>query len=385
MPGVQGTGQVGPAQAGVERRTAHFMVALRLSSSFAGGVAALLGATLAQRPGLAVACGAGLMVWGGAFSLLVLTRGPRTGFVVGDVAVTAVLCLLHRQLVPDEVLGASAGTGWVDIVASSAVFLVQFGARQPFGTVATGCVVAAYVLGAPGWREAPAVLVLQGLLAAALVGLLRREARAADRGLAAQAEAAARAAAQSATRADERDQQRRLHDTVLATLTMVGAGGITGPSPVLARRAAADLAVIESLATGGPDSGRARLDVALRAAVQALRPGLPQLRVDFAVPPCELPRRAVAAIAQSAQEALTNIARHAGTASARIESRRTESGVRVEIGDEGRGFDVAAVPAQRRGLNESVRGRMAAAGGGAEIDSRPGGGTRVRLWWPDGR
>jgi signal transduction histidine kinase len=41
------------------------------------------------------------------------------------------------------------------------------------------------------------------------------------------------------------------------------------------------------------------------------------------------------------------------------------------------------VPAHRYGLRESVRGRMAAAGGRATVDATPGRGTRIVVEWPD--
>ena len=47
--------------------------------------------------------------------------------------------------------------------------------------------------------------------------------------------------------------------------------------------------------------------------------------------------------------------------------------------DRGPGFDLAAVPADRRGLRESVLGRMERHGGRAAIHTRPGEGTEVEL------
>ncbi|MBE1536707.1 sensor histidine kinase [Actinomadura algeriensis] len=379
----------GPAQRAMLRQSIRFTVVLRLTSCAMGGAVALTGRATAARPGWVTVCAVALIAWGVLFVLFMLARGPSRWLLAGDVALVVALCLAHRELVPGQVLQASAGTGWVDIAAGSGVFIAQFALRQPSGMAVALLIAAAYTAGAPGLREAPVLLVVQGALAATLVGLLRREARAVDRELAGRAEAAAAAAARSAARADERDQQRRLHDTVLATLTIVGAGGIEATSPVLAGRAAADLAVIDGLRTGGggpPPGGpprNARLDLALRAAVAAPRPGLPALRVTADVAPCELRHDVVEAIAGSAEEALLNVARHAGTGTARLGLVRTTRGAVLTIADEGAGFDPAAVPPQRRGLRESIHGRMSAVGGGARVESRPGTGTRVRLWWPD--
>ena len=53
--------------------------------------------------------------------------------------------------------------------------------------------------------------------------------------------------------------------------------------------------------------------------------------------------------------------------------------VEVFVRDRGPGFDLDAVPADRRGLRESVLGRMERHGGRAEIHTRPGEGTEVEL------
>jgi signal transduction histidine kinase len=54
----------------------------------------------------------------------------------------------------------------------------------------------------------------------------------------------------------------------------------------------------------------------------------------------------------------------------------------VFVRDRGSGFDVAAVPPDRRGLRDSVTGRLARWGGSAEIRSTPGEGTEVELSLP---
>ena len=60
---------------------------------------------------------------------------------------------------------------------------------------------------------------------------------------------------------------------------------------------------------------------------------------------------------------------------AEVEGGRME----VFVRDRGPGFELAAVPADRRGLRESVLGRMERHGGRAAIHTRPGEGTEVEL------
>ncbi|MER5215188.1 ATP-binding protein [Streptomyces sp. NPDC002838] len=271
------------------------------------------------------------------------------------------------------------------MVAGTGVFIAQFMLRQPLAMAAAIAIAAAHAVGA-GVREASVVLVLQGLLAAAVMVLLRHGARRADLALSEQASARASVRARSAACTDERDQQRLLHDTVLATLTMVGTGSITRDSAALPERAAAYLAVIADL-RAHPGVARdvvqapAPLDVALRTVVLTRRVGLPPLDIEFDVPPLDLPHEVVVALSQGGAEALTNVAQHAETRAARVTARRVGEGVAVEVCDSGRGFDPAAVPSHRRGLRESVYGRMSAVGGSARTDSSPGTGTRVVLRW----
>jgi signal transduction histidine kinase len=95
-----------------------------------------------------------------------------------------------------------------------------------------------------------------------------------------------------------------------------------------------------------------------------------------------VPATAVDRIADCAAEALRNVARHAGTDTAELRVRDGNGQVVVEIIDQGRGFDARSVPRSRRGISESIQGRMAEIGGTAEISGAPGAGTTVTLRWP---
>ncbi len=82
-----------------------------------------------------------------------------------------------------------------------------------------------------------------------------------------------------------------------------------------------------------------------------------------------------------AQQALANIARHAGAALAAVRLMREPGRVRLRIEDDGVGFDPAAVPPGRFGLlGMSERARLL--GGTLTIESSPGGGTAVEVAVP---
>lgn len=86
------------------------------------------------------------------------------------------------------------------------------------------------------------------------------------------------------------------------------------------------------------------------------------------------------ALVQATREAVLNGARHGGTAVS-VYLEATPTGVDVFVKDRGPGFDVAAIPADRLGVKESLLGRMSRNGGKAEIISSSSG-TEVRLHLP---
>ena len=84
----------------------------------------------------------------------------------------------------------------------------------------------------------------------------------------------------------------------------------------------------------------------------------------------------------AAREAMTNAAKFSESEEISVYSEARADGVSVFVRDRGVGFDRAGVPADRRGIAESIEGRVARAGGTATIVSSPGGGTEVELTLP---
>jgi signal transduction histidine kinase len=85
------------------------------------------------------------------------------------------------------------------------------------------------------------------------------------------------------------------------------------------------------------------------------------------------------ALAAAAREALRNAARHAAGAPVVVFCEIGGDRAEVFIRDQGPGFSLADVPAERRGIRDAIVGRMAAAGGQATVESSPGQGTEVAL------
>ncbi|MEN9934850.1 MAG: hypothetical protein RLZZ387_1429 [Chloroflexota bacterium] len=86
------------------------------------------------------------------------------------------------------------------------------------------------------------------------------------------------------------------------------------------------------------------------------------------------------------QEALTNVAKHAGASTVEVTIGEADQGLRLVVRDNGRGFDPGAVAdaPDHVGLRQ-MRERLAAYRGQLTILSRPEAGTELRAWVPLGR
>ncbi len=86
------------------------------------------------------------------------------------------------------------------------------------------------------------------------------------------------------------------------------------------------------------------------------------------------------AIFRIVQEALTNVARHAGAKDVAIEIEETDGNIRLSLRDDGRGF-VVDQSRKTFGLL-GMRERVTMLGGRLEIASTPGSGTTIAVWLP---
>jgi signal transduction histidine kinase len=85
------------------------------------------------------------------------------------------------------------------------------------------------------------------------------------------------------------------------------------------------------------------------------------------------------------QEALTNVARHAGATKVVVELKREESALELLVRDDGVGFDVRRALGAVSGVGlRGMRERVTLLGGSIQIESRPGQGTVVRARVPAG-
>jgi two-component system NarL family sensor kinase len=321
-----------------------------------------------------------LCLWSVFFAWRVRRSGLTPVVVLADAAAIAALVLAQQHLVPAVLI--KDDTTWMLPLACTSVYILQIALRPWLGLPAAAIVVVAYGFGTGhlthGW-----LLGVETLVAAGLVAVIRGGARQADAIVAASLETEREIHAEEARRADEREQHRQLHDTVLSTLTMVAAGAFARPSPALAAQAARDVRVLQGLAVApAPMPPRLAPLTDLRPKLESAAASIDELAVRLKLVPVTLPMPVADQVVACVGEALRNVEQHAGTGQAEVTVTGGAGWAIVKVTDRGRGFDPAATPPSRRGIRESITGRMLAAGGRAAIVSRPGAGTSVTVSWP---
>ncbi len=372
----------GPSDRALHRLAGWYAIALRLGGAVLFTGVAVLAATGDISGWRLAAALTALCLWSVFFTWRVRRSGLTVAVVLIDAAIVAVLVLAQQHLVPAVLIADD--TTWMLPLACTSVYILQIALRPWLGLPAAAVVIVAYGLGtghlSDGW-----LLVVETAVAAGLVAVVRGGARQADAIVAAGLETERQLRAEQARRADERDQNRQLHDTVLSTLTMVAADAFDGPSPGLTAQAARDLRVLQGLADAPAPAGAGGGP----APLTDLKPGLERaaaaacdLAVRLELAPVTLPSPVADQLVACVGEALRNVERHAGTSQAEVTVTGGTGWAVVKITDHGRGFDPAATPASRRGIRESITGRMLAAGGRAAIASHPGAGTTVTVSWP---
>jgi len=190
------------------------------------------------------------------------------------------------------------------------------------------------------------------------------------------------------TRAEERSElASRVHDSVLQTLALVQRHA-DDPQRVrsLVRAQERELRawLFEGRAPGGFDADVSTLGDALRQ-VQSDLEASHGARVELVVVGDAPLDEGVGALVAAAREATVNAAKWSGAQVVSVSPEAAADQVAVFVRDRGKGFDREAVAADRKGLAESIEGRMARVGGQARVVSIPGSGTEVELVVPVAR
>lgn len=323
-------------------------------------------------------------------------------------------------------LGLSAGLGVLTIVqlpfgspdqGALATALIPFagGAVASFALVLTGRILRVLVLavafvatvglvvlatGSPDPLSYPVGAVVLGWIIFTFVGLwvsssVPRAARRINNiGRAHRAERQA-----SEIEAQRRQGARLLHDTVLATLTLLAHSGVGVTADALRAQAGDDAQLLRQLRLGSTPAPQdlqattgaipvpvpATDDAILGTTLESVKQRFGRIGLEVSwhgTGQVLLPSEVLDAFLLALAECLENVRRHAGVTEAHVTITDDETTVRAMVTDSGIGFDVKDIDSARLGLKDSVIARLGEVGGTARLFSSPGSGTTVVLEVP---
>ena len=197
----------------------------------------------------------------------------------------------------------------------------------------------------------------------------------------------------SETEAQRRQGARLLHDTVLATLTLLAHSGVGVAPEALRQQAADDARLLRQLRLGATptpqSSGGYNLEnveeTVLGTTLESVKQRFGRMGLEVSwhgTGQVLLPSDVLDAFLLALAECLENVRRHSGVTDAHVTITDDETTVRAMITDAGIGFDIDDVDSARLGFKESVVGRLKEVGGKARLFSSKGSGTTVVLEVP---
>ncbi len=336
---------------------------------------------------------AGLLLVAGPASLVVRRRYP-----------VAVYGIAFSTTLAYVALGYPAGPTFFGLIAAFLTVVVAGHRVVGWSGLAVGYVAFMLADGdVPGWIPAVGLAAWLLVLAAAGEGIRVRRDRAAESARSREEEARRRASEERLRIA------RELHDVLAHNISLINVqAGVAlhlieeQPDQVRTALTAIKAAskdalgelrsVLDVLRMTGPggrpvsevDEGAPRAPTAGLADLDRLVSGAAGAGIDVRVvtegTPRPLPPSVDLAAFRIVQEALTNVTRHAGQATATISLTYGEAALTVSVEDDGRGAS-----ANGSGGGNGIRGmkeRASALGGALEAGPKPGGGFRVRASLP---
>jgi len=202
--------------------------------------------------------------------------------------------------------------------------------------------------------------------------------------------------------AQRRQGARLLHDTVLATLTLLAHSGVGVTPEALRQQAGDDAKLLRQLrlgttptpnGTAGATVGTATSPIqvidepVLGTTLESVKQrfGRMGLQVSWhGTGQVLLPSDHLDAFLLALAECLENVRRHSGVTEAHVTITEDNKMVRAMVTDAGVGFDISDIDDAKLGFTESVVARLRDVGGNARLFSAPGSGTTVVLEVPRG-
>jgi signal transduction histidine kinase len=197
----------------------------------------------------------------------------------------------------------------------------------------------------------------------------------------------------SETEAQRHRDARLLHDTVLATLTLLAHSGVGVPAEAMRAQAESDGLLLKRLRLGETPQPRSSgeytltntAELSLGGTLEALKGRFGSMGLDIewhGSGQIGLPGKKLESFILALSECLENVRRHSGVSEAHVTLSDDGEMVRGVVTDAGSGFDPATVPDGRLGFADSVVARVRDSGGSVRVFSAPSAGTTVVLEMP---
>lgn len=304
-------------------------------------------------------------------------------------------------------IAAMAVTEDAAYLAFPLFFVVLHLVPQPYGSVAVIAITICAILTLGfhlGWSIGVVAGPVIGAAAAGAIaagyGALFREAREREAliaDLVATRDQLARAEHEAGVLAERERLAREIHDTVAQGLSSIllllhaveradehhpAIEHVRLARETAARNLAETRRIIAALAPAA--LGEHGLEDALRRLAAATqRAGELTVTVAVSGDPVATPMPIETALVRIAQASLANVAQHAQASRVALTLSYMDDSVSLDVVDDGRGFDVAALPASSSSFGlRGVRSRVRELGGSVSIESSPGSGTAVAVSLP---
>lgn len=197
----------------------------------------------------------------------------------------------------------------------------------------------------------------------------------------------------SETEAQRRQGARLLHDTVLATLTLLAHSGVGVSAESMRQQAADDARLLRQLRLGVGGNQATPIvhtmepvsETPLGTTLESVKQRFGRMGLEVAwhgTGHVLLPSEVLDAFLLALSECLENVRRHSGVANAHVTITEDDTTVRAMVTDQGVGFALDEVDESSLGFKESIVGRLKEVGGNARLFSAPGSGTTVVLEVP---
>lgn len=316
---------------------------------------------------------------------------PVRGWLLLSAVTYCVLIALERSQL--RVPLPQTSTPWLIGIACVALSCVAIGMQQPMHSGAASAITVAglsavYAGLVPVDHLVINALALTALAAGLIVGTraLRDRADRADTARLAAQQAFVLSRRQMASEAERSRTDALLHDSVLSALLTAAAGHDVPQRTLVSAQNA-----LEIVSDPQEHDDAQRLVLPFEHAVSAMERELAPVRdlvqLDLAAADhVELPLIVAETLVSATLQALSNSIKHAGPSAAcsAVASPTTDGGVRITVRDEGPGFDMSQIAAERLGVRVSIIERMTMIGGIAQVHSTLGTGTVVVLEWSPG-